>query len=315
MKLAQAVLIFSFLMLLVLTPRAQCADYKLYWSDDELGDIKRANLDGSNVETVIDTTSNIVGMTASVELGKLFYFTASVELWSADLDGGNRQLLTQFDQANFIRGLAVDPEAGKLFWSSSHSYIAGNAKIRSASLDGTGVTDILSLSDKYPYGMTIDLPAKKLYWLNTEQDRLVRANYNGGAFETVVNTSRTFAGNLAIGSNATELFWTAPEASRVYSLTGPVGTTFQTGYDNAIAVDTDHDRIFWSDTRADTIYSANFDGSDKIAVLSSGVPDVTDLVVLSFESVPEPSSFVLAGVAFAVLSISSFKRWKLRAAA
>src|SRR4051812_12136823 len=98
------------------------AEPKLYWTEDE-GSIRRSNLDGSNVETVIETRDangrngeNFAYLTADLAAKKLYYAIGSPtpQLWSADYDGGNRQLLATLDTANYVRGLAFDHPSKQL---------------------------------------------------------------------------------------------------------------------------------------------------------------------------------------------------------
>ncbi len=56
--------------------------------------------------------------------------------------------------------LVVDPESGKMFISDSGS----NAKIWSASLDGSKATPFIESKVLWPCGLALDYPARRLYW-------------------------------------------------------------------------------------------------------------------------------------------------------
>ena len=194
--------------------RATAAQTKLYWTDPNLGIIKRCNLDGSTVETVLNTGEDIAYLTAANSLGRIYYSIGSPvpQLWSADFAGQNRRLLDTFDTANYTRALAFNPADSKLYWSSSHGYVAGNGKIRSANNNGLNVTDILTLSERYPYGLAIDPTAGKMYWIDTvDEKRIERANLDGTARETVINGSVGFTGQITLDPIGQKLYWVDSE--------------------------------------------------------------------------------------------------------
>ncbi len=112
---------------------------KMYWSDREGMRIQRANLDGSNIETLVVT-------------GK------------GDAD--------RADAANWCVGLAVDVDGGKVYWTQKGSDNAFRGTIRRANLEipkgqtAENRTDIEILFDALPEPIDLDLDVKNghLYW-------------------------------------------------------------------------------------------------------------------------------------------------------
>jgi len=112
---------------------------KMYWADREGMRIQRANLDGSQVETLVVT-------------GK----------------GAQDRL----DAANWCVGIAVDPDAGMVYWTQKGGDNAFRGSIRRARMDmpqgqtaGTR-TDIEVLFDALPepIDLDLDLTARMIYW-------------------------------------------------------------------------------------------------------------------------------------------------------
>jgi sugar lactone lactonase YvrE len=271
---------------------------KLYWSDNNLRVVKRSNLDGSQVETILSTGEDISYLTASRSLGKLFYAVGSPtpQLWSADFDGQNRQLLATFNGANYVRGLDFDDVSQRLFWTSSHGSIAGNGKVRSANANGSGVQDVLALSELYPYGMAIDSDVGKMFWANSvSEDVVVQANLDGTSQQTVVGPA-SFTSQLAVDSVANKVYWTDNESQSVrwsnYDGTqmAPIGSISMFSFDSGIAVDHASGYLFWGDTFTDVIYRANLDGSNPTAIVTSGVSYPISMLVVT---IPEPASALL----------------------
>jgi sugar lactone lactonase YvrE len=282
---------------------------KLYWTEEyhtegganglpvEVpGKINRSNLDGSDVETVVAANEDIVYLTASQSARKLYYAIGSPtpQLWSADFDGQNRQLLATFDSANYVRGMAFEQDSKKLYWTSFHGYQAGNGKIRCASADGSNVHDVLSLTDGYPYGLAIDHAANLMFWANTEQNTLERAKLDGSDRQVIGSGVVSLSTQLAVDAAANKLYWTDPDGLRIHwsnydgsesAVISEDGSRYP-AYDSGIAVDHPSRSLFWTDTASDQIFRANLDGSDARVIYNGGLSNPGSLVVVSN---PEPS--------------------------
>jgi DNA-binding beta-propeller fold protein YncE len=113
---------------------------KRYWCDREGMRVMRANLDGSNIETLVDTSRG-------------------------DPRPGA-------DASKWCVGIAVDADAGKLYWTQKGEDNAGEGSILQANLDipkgqtPSNRTDIELLYDKLPepIDLDLDLGSRRLYW-------------------------------------------------------------------------------------------------------------------------------------------------------
>jgi DNA-binding beta-propeller fold protein YncE len=113
---------------------------KLYWSDREGMRVMRANLDGSRIETLVDTSQG-------------------------DPRPGA-------DPVKWCVGVAIDLDANKLYWTQKGGDNAGEGRILRANLDiptgqtPTNRTDIELLYDKLPepIDLDLDLESRLLYW-------------------------------------------------------------------------------------------------------------------------------------------------------
>ena len=113
---------------------------KLYWSDREGMRVMRCNLDGSKLETLVDTSQG-------------------------DSRPGK-------DATKWCVGIALDVERGKVYWTQKGSDNAGQGRIFRANLDipkgqtPSNRTDIEVLFDKLPepIDLDLDLPNRMIYW-------------------------------------------------------------------------------------------------------------------------------------------------------
>jgi DNA-binding beta-propeller fold protein YncE len=113
---------------------------KLYWCDREGMRVMRANLDGSNIETVVDTSQG-------------------------DSRPGP-------DASKWCVGVAVDPDGGKVYWTQKGPDNAGTGRLCRAGIDvpagqtASNRADIEVLYDALPepIDLDLDLNNRVMYW-------------------------------------------------------------------------------------------------------------------------------------------------------
>jgi sugar lactone lactonase YvrE len=185
---------------------------KLYWCDREGMRVMRANLDGSQIETLVDTSHG-------------------------DPRPGA-------DPNKWCVGIAVDADAGQLYWSQKGGDNAGEGSILRTNLEipkgqtPSNRTDIELLYDKLPepIDLDLDLGSRKLYW--TDRGDPPRGN--------TVNRAPL---------DAKERVRPEPEIIFTHLMEG-IG----------LALDTKNDRMFITDFGG-SVYSANLDGSNQKTLL------------------------------------------------
>jgi DNA-binding beta-propeller fold protein YncE len=123
---------------------------KLYWSDREGMRIMRASLDGSNIETLVETGHG-------------------------DTD--------RRDAANWCVGIALDIAGGKVYWTQKGSDNAGVGSIRRANLELPAGESPSSRSDievlfqrlPEPIDLDLDLERRLIYWTDRGANIVSRA--------------------------------------------------------------------------------------------------------------------------------------------
>jgi DNA-binding beta-propeller fold protein YncE len=185
---------------------------KLYWCDREGMRVMRANLDGSRIETLVDASRG-------------------------DPRPGA-------DATKWCVGIAVDADAGKLYWTQKGGDNAGEGSLLRANLDvpkgqtPMNRTDIERLYDKLPEPIDLDLDLKSrlIYW--------------------------TDRGDPPRGNTVNRAPLDAPQAKRPPPEI--VFTHLMEGI--GLALDPKHGRMFITDFGG-SVYSANLDGSDQKTLL------------------------------------------------
>ena len=196
---------------------------KLYWiekTSDRSGKIRRANLNGTNVQLVKALTSGPRGIAIDTENEKLYLTNAWGKVQRLDFDGSGFEpnLITGLDtpkhlaldvargkvywteradrirQANLngsnIETLATDLGTlggiaiadGKLYWTEQTGESAG--RVQRADLNGTNIQTLTSLQS-VPLGIAVDTTERKLYWTNS-RGRIQRTDFNGSSLQNLV---------------------------------------------------------------------------------------------------------------------------------
>ena len=178
---------------------------------------------------------------------------------SLNPDGSDRRLVLD-GLKRIPDGIAIDEEAGHIYWTNMGTPSANDGSIERADLDGTNRKTIVPSGATFtPKQLTLDRKGGKLYWSDREGMRVMRANIDGSEIETLVDPS---GGDSRPGHDAKK--WCV-----------------------GIAVDHDGGKIYWTQKGADNA------GDGRILRANLDLPkgetptNRTDIEVL-FDSLPEP---------------------------
>ena len=180
----------------------------LYWTEkisDRTGRIRRANLDGTDVQLVKDLTSVPHSIAIDTANDKLYLTNSWGKIQRLNLDGSNFQpnFITDLEDP---KDLALDVERDEVYWTEM------TGRIRRASLNGSNVqtlvTDLGALG-----GITI--ADGKLYWTEQTDEsagRVQRANLDGSNVQTLVSL-RSVPLGITIDPMNRQLYWTTSQGA------------------------------------------------------------------------------------------------------
>jgi len=223
----------------------------------------RASLDGTDKQTVVETTNGAAGVALDVASGKV-YWTESVapgvsgKIRRANLDGTGVEDLVTLDVMH-PAAITLDLDQGKIYWTDLRGDFDGLGEIVRSDLDGANVESILSGIDE-ANGLSLDPIGDRIFWTDLATHRIQSAALDGTDVVDVV-----------------------------------------TGLDTptSISLDPLNSLMYWTDSalggQANRIERAAFDGSGREIVVS-GVGQPWGIAVA-----PEPSTAILMLVGWASL--------------
>jgi hypothetical protein len=171
----------------------------LYWTNMgapvlEDGFIRRSELDGSNVQTIVPSGDTHTPKQLKIDEthDKLYWSDREgMRVQRADLDGSNVETLVTIatgddargDEANHCVGMAVDPDGGWFYWTqkgpdNGHVGSIKRARIEMpAGEDHETRADVQVLFDRLPEPIDLDLDVATgtIYWTDRGDDTVNRA--------------------------------------------------------------------------------------------------------------------------------------------
>jgi 3-hydroxyacyl-CoA dehydrogenase len=157
-------------------------------------------------------------------------------------------------------GLVVDVEAGHVYWTNMGVPTKNDGSIERSDLDGGNRRTIVPDGATFtPKQLQLDKKGGKLYWCDREGMRVMRANLDGSAIETLVDTSR---GDARPGPDATK--WCV-----------------------GIAVDHDRGHVYWTQKGPDNAGEGRIFRAGLDIPKGQGPATRRDIEVL-FDGLPEP---------------------------
>ncbi|MFL9920371.1 3-hydroxyacyl-CoA dehydrogenase [Paraburkholderia fungorum] len=158
---------------------------KLYWCDREGMRVMRANLDGSQVETLVatgqsdqdrlDQTRWCVGITIDPKHGKLYWtqkgpdnaglgriFRANIDIPQGESPTNRSDIEVLFDRLPEPIDLELDLAKRVLYWTDRGDPPRGNT-VNRTSIDGTATSEILVTHLMEGIGIALDVPGNRMF--------------------------------------------------------------------------------------------------------------------------------------------------------
>ncbi|XP_055899580.1 low-density lipoprotein receptor-related protein 4-like isoform X3 [Biomphalaria glabrata] len=183
---------------------------KMYWTDTWLDKISRANLNGSNVEKIIEHGIHTADGLAVDSVGRKLYWTddGHNRIQVANLDGTMVTVLI-YEDLDKPRAIALHYDKGYIFWTDWGS----NPRIERADMDGKNRQIIISEGIEWPNGLTIDRPTNRIIWADARKELIECADLSGKNRRKLV-TKVSHPYGLTVAGNS--IYWTDWRESSIH---------------------------------------------------------------------------------------------------
>ncbi|WKV13843.1 PKD domain-containing protein [Marivirga harenae] len=255
-------------------------DFTLYYMDTDM--LQIIGVGEENVNADINGFGN--GLAIDRTGGKLYYADDdNLSLNIMNLDGSNPEVL--YEGLTGIGSVAVDSESGKVYWTNRTDGV-----VQRGNLDGTGSVETIIDGLSLPEGIAVH--NGKIYVSDVDVppigENIYVANSNGSGLEIFVAGSWGYG--MAIDPENERLYfgdqavYDDPEDNRLKSVDlnnnsdiatvatiEPIGANGSRTY--GISINTEENKVYWTDRSSGRIKSANLDGSGvETVIVAEGSP-------------------------------------------
>jgi len=277
--------------------------HKMYWSETGTERVKRADLDGGNVETLFTPEGSVMEIAVDAQNGKIYYtdkISNYVHIYEASLSGTNKVDLYNASQdpngaAGTARGIAVDSVGGMIYWTDSSRSaiyripIEGTGSTPTAAvpvIENTGPLTVDQQLDE-PGGIALDIEAGMLYstdWSSLDSGEKILsaeipATASAGPYPRwnvmYEKHAAGFPMGIALDIPRRQLYWADGDDEKIYrfSMDGDpcctqpetvVDLTAAPGTFRYIALDLGARKIYWTDSSTGKIQRASMDGITRV---------------------------------------------------
>ena len=157
---------------------------KIYWTSAFPARIQRANLDGTDIETIHSEKHSYTGLDIH---GSYLYWTQVSQRPKIKRSAlGGAQIETLIEGP---RSWAVEEYNGKIYYTQQ-----GDNTIMKANLDGTGQEIVVSGTD----GWGMDVEGNHVYWIDRDKHAIMRSTLNGDNVQIVKDVAQDNVYDLAV---------------------------------------------------------------------------------------------------------------------
>jgi len=252
----------------------------IFWTDTDgpTGShvIRRANADGTGIQTVITGLRDPRGMTLDLKNDKMYWTDAgSHSIGRANFDGTMVESVIT-DVQGGTAGVAVDTVNGKMYWTEVDDSTLLNGKIRKADLDGNNAEELIALGPSHPVGIAVDPLHGKIYWTDLDANKIQWADLDGSNVQDVV-TGLDAVYSVSVDPLAGKIYWPEATTEKIQraNLDGTSVEDLVVGLDapTTLSLNLSEGKMYWTDSGAfgkiNRIERANLaDGSGREVVVS-----------------------------------------------
>ncbi len=246
---------------------------KMYWAESgSSGFIRRANLDGSDAETVVSGLQAPHGVVVDRDAGYLYWADWSArKIQRARLSGSEVVDLVHTGDV-LPRHLVVHTVAGRfgqLYWTGD-----GVGQVWTAQLEGGSPSVLIPGPAGSSRGLVLDEGDNKLIWMDLTTRSTWRADRDGGRVEPIIWPRVFDPQGLSLDLVGGKMYWADVETDMIMR-SGLDGLNLEPVIDaglespTSLVLDVIAGKLYWADWETKEIGRANLDGSGVEILLTA----------------------------------------------
>lgn len=247
---------------------------KIFWADNDLDGIGKCNLDGTQVEYVLEELGSGVSDVYLDASGQMYWVEYNNELIrKADTSGLNIQNLIDGNLWDQIRDVAISELDRNVF------VVEGQNGIYRTNLDGENRQRIIE-NTPGAFGLVYDIYGRDLYWSDQAEDKIYRSDQDGNNIEVVfegVNT-RSFDIDFLtktmymVEFNTQEILYADLDTRVLQSLNLPFSAE-----PGQLAIQFQDRFLFWTDENQEVIYRTNLDTKQSELFIDQNISNLAGI--------------------------------------
>ncbi|MHC5110011.1 MAG: hypothetical protein ACYTHJ_09045 [Planctomycetota bacterium] len=195
------------------------------------------------------------------------------------LDGTGREDVAAIPGSQ-PQGVAIHYASNTLFWADNTTNT-----IYQSNLDGTDRIPFVDTGLSNPWGLAVDQVNDMVYWTDFGTLRIQRSDLSGTNIEDLVTTDLSRPRGIAVSPAAGFAYW-ADEVLGTISripIDGGEAEVIVSGVNSPVglAVDEDHEALYWSSFFNERIERSDLDGNDPVSL---GTGEVGGALALTVDS-------------------------------
>ncbi|XP_014091454.2 low-density lipoprotein receptor-related protein 4 [Bactrocera oleae] len=162
---------------------------------------------------------------------------------------------------------------GLLFWSDVSTDV-----IKMVHMNGTRLRDVIKWGLESPGGLAIDWVHDLLFWTDSGTRRVEVSNFMGTLRAVIASNDLDKPRAIVIHPGEALVFWSDwgpnPKIERAYMDGSQRQVIIANGvtWPNGLTIDYPSRKIYWADAKQHAIESSNFDGTERVKILSTHLP-------------------------------------------
>ncbi|XP_071953012.1 very low-density lipoprotein receptor-like isoform X2 [Antedon mediterranea] len=179
---------------------------QVYWTDVNLEQIFRTNINGSGEpEPVITVANTPDGICIDWVYRNMYWTDAGTNtIEVASLEDPSKRAILISENLDEPRAITIDPRVGYMFWSDWGQA----AKIERAGMNGQHRVTLIDTDIDWPNGLASDLVQDLLFWVDAKRHTLNSMDYNGQARRIILQSDTILPHPFAITVFEDYVYWT-----------------------------------------------------------------------------------------------------------